>query len=56
MKKILVLASSPVNQARLRLDKEVRDIQEGLRRANKRISSNLNKDGLFVLMTCVEPC
>jgi hypothetical protein len=36
MKKILVLASSPVNQARLRLDKEVRDIEEGLRRANKR--------------------
>jgi hypothetical protein len=36
MKKILVLASSPVNQARLRLDKEVREIDEGLRRANKR--------------------
>ena len=36
MKKILVLASSPVNEARLRLDKEVREIDEGLRRANKR--------------------
>ena len=36
MKKILVLASSPVNQARLRLDKEFREIDEGLRRANKR--------------------
>ncbi len=36
IKKILVLASSPVNEARLRLDKEVREIDEALRRANKR--------------------
>jgi hypothetical protein len=36
MKKILLLASSPVNGARLRLDQEIREISEGLRRANKR--------------------
>lgn len=33
---ILMLASSPVNTARLRLDKEAREIDEGLRRAQKR--------------------
>lgn len=33
---ILVLASSPTNTARLRLDKEVREIDEGLRRAKQR--------------------
>jgi predicted NACHT family NTPase len=36
MKTILVLASSPVDEARLRLDKEVREIDEGLRRSQKR--------------------
>lgn len=36
MKKILFLASNPENEARLRLDKEVREIDEALRRANKR--------------------
>jgi hypothetical protein len=35
-KTILVLASSPTNEARLRLDKEVREIDEGLRRAKQR--------------------
>ncbi|MCL1474881.1 CHAT domain-containing protein [Argonema antarcticum] len=35
-KTILVLASSPTNQARLRLDKEVREIDEGLRRSQQR--------------------
>lgn len=35
-KTILVLASSPTNQARLRLDKEVREIDEGLRRSQHR--------------------
>ncbi|MDF5728024.1 MAG: CHAT domain-containing protein [Rhizonema sp. PD38] len=35
-KTILVLASSPTNQGRLRLDKEVREIDEGLRRAQQR--------------------
>jgi CHAT domain len=33
---ILILASSPTNTARLRLDKEAREIDEGLRRAQKR--------------------
>ncbi|MBE9215046.1 CHAT domain-containing protein [Plectonema cf. radiosum LEGE 06105] len=33
---ILILASSPVDTARLRLDKEAREIDEGLRRAQKR--------------------
>ncbi|BAY89545.1 MULTISPECIES: CHAT domain-containing protein [unclassified Tolypothrix] len=36
MKVILILASSPVNKARLRLDKEVHEIDEGLRRSEKR--------------------
>ncbi|GEM_PF-1609725 len=36
VKKILILASSPVNAARLRLDKEVREIDEALRRSQKR--------------------
>lgn len=35
-KTILVLASSPSNEARLRLDKEVREIEEGLRRSQYR--------------------
>jgi predicted NACHT family NTPase len=36
VKTILILASSPVDEARLRLDKEVREIDEGLRRSQKR--------------------
>lgn len=35
-KTVLVLASSPTNEARLRLDKEVREIDEGLRRSQQR--------------------
>jgi hypothetical protein len=35
-KTILVLASSPTNEARLRLDKEMREIDEGLRRSQHR--------------------
>ncbi|NJN12724.1 MAG: CHAT domain-containing protein [Richelia sp. RM2_1_2] len=35
-KTILVLASSPTNDARLRLDKELREIDEGLRRSQHR--------------------
>jgi Effector-associated domain 10/CHAT domain len=35
-KTILVLASSPSDKARLRLDKEVREIEEGLRRSQHR--------------------
>jgi hypothetical protein len=34
--KILILAANPDGTARLRLDKEVREIDEGLRRGNKR--------------------
>ncbi len=33
---ILILASSPIDLARLRLDKEAREIDEGLRRSQKR--------------------
>lgn len=33
---ILILASSPIDQARLCLDREVREIDEGLRRSQKR--------------------
>lgn len=36
VKTILVLAVNPTNTSRLRLDKEVSEIDEGLRRANKR--------------------
>jgi hypothetical protein len=43
MNKILFLASSPVDEARLRLDKEAREIDEGLRRANKREQFKLDQ-------------
>uniref|UniRef100_UPI0039C72C90 NACHT and WD repeat domain-containing protein n=1 Tax=Scytonema sp. PCC 10023 TaxID=1680591 RepID=UPI0039C72C90 len=36
VKTILILAANPTNTSRLRLDEEVREIDEGLRRANKR--------------------
>jgi hypothetical protein len=36
IRKILFLASNPTNTARLRLDKEVREITEGLKRSNER--------------------
>ncbi|MBW4596778.1 MAG: CHAT domain-containing protein [Brasilonema angustatum HA4187-MV1] len=36
VKTILILAANPTNTSRLRLDKEVREIDEGLRRASKR--------------------
>lgn len=48
-KTILVLASSPTNQARLRLDKEVREIDEGLRRAQQREKFTLQQ------RSCVRP-
>jgi len=40
---ILVLASSPVDLARLRLDQEVREIDEGLRRSQKRSHFDLQQ-------------
>nr|WP_246275804.1 ATP-binding protein [Brasilonema bromeliae] len=36
IKTILILAANPTSTSRLRLDEEVREIDEGLRRANKR--------------------
>jgi WD40 repeat protein len=36
MKKILVLSANPVDTSRLRLDEEVREIQESLKRSNRR--------------------
>lgn len=36
VKTILILAANPTSTSRLRLDEEVRQIDEGLRRANKR--------------------
>jgi hypothetical protein len=36
VKTILILAANPKNTAPLRLDREIREIDEGLRRANKR--------------------
>jgi hypothetical protein len=41
VKTILVLAASPLDQARLRLDVEVREIEEGLRRSKNRDQINL---------------
>ena len=41
VRKVLFLASSPVDQARLRLDREVREIREGLQRSNERDSFEL---------------
>ncbi|MBD2616516.1 CHAT domain-containing protein [Nostoc punctiforme FACHB-252] len=40
---ILILASSPTNASRLRLDKEVREIDEGLRRAKQREQFSLQQ-------------
>jgi retron-type reverse transcriptase len=42
VKKILILASAPYNQARLRLDREAREIDESLRRSNNREQFELN--------------
>jgi WD40 repeat protein len=36
LKTILILAANPTNTSRLRLDEEIREIDEGLRRANRR--------------------
>jgi hypothetical protein len=36
VRKILILAANPRNTSRLRLDQELRDIAEGLRRAQER--------------------
>ena len=36
MKKILILSANPINTGRLRLDQEVREIQNGLERAKSR--------------------
>ena len=43
VKKILILAANPRNTSRLRLDEEVREIDEGIRRANKRDMFNLEQ-------------
>lgn len=45
IKTILILAANPTNTARLRLDEEVRSIDEGLRRSNKRSEFKLVKLG-----------
>ena len=36
IRRVLFLASNPANTGRLRLDKEMREVDEGLRRSNKR--------------------
>src|ERR1017187_9279991 len=41
IRKILFLASNPTDQGRLRLDKEFREIAEGLKRSNERDQFNL---------------
>ena len=41
IRKILLLASNPTNTGRLRLDKEVREISEGLKRSNERARFDL---------------
>ncbi|GAB1537871.1 hypothetical protein NUACC21_05260 [Scytonema sp. NUACC21] len=40
VKTILLLAANPTDTFRLRLDEELREIDEGLRRANKRKQFN----------------
>ena len=44
-KTILLLAASPVDQAKLRLDVEAREIEEGLRRSQHRDQFQLQKQG-----------
>ncbi|WP_414620337.1 hypothetical protein [Calothrix sp. CCY 0018] len=44
-RKILILAASPVDQAKLRLDVETREIDEGLRRSQHREQFQLEKLG-----------
>ena len=41
VRKVLFLASSPVDQAKLRLNKEIREIREGLKRSDHRDSFEL---------------
>ena len=61
MTKILVLVASPVNVLRLRLEKEVRDIKEALRRANNRdqfkveYSGAIRPDDLRRALLDIEP-
>ncbi|WP_246162569.1 CHAT domain-containing protein [Brasilonema sennae] len=43
VKTILILAANPTSTSRLRLDQEVREIDEGLRRANKRAEFKLEQ-------------
>ncbi|MBD2205989.1 CHAT domain-containing protein [Calothrix sp. FACHB-1219] len=43
-KKILILAANPSNTSRLRLDQELRDIKEGLQRAQNRENFDLRYD------------
>ena len=43
--KILILAASPVDQAKLRLDVETREIDQGLRRSRHRDKFQLEKQG-----------
>ncbi|MBW4595678.1 MAG: CHAT domain-containing protein [Brasilonema angustatum HA4187-MV1] len=43
IKTILILAANPTSTSRLRLDEEVREIDEGLRRANKRAEFKLEQ-------------
>lgn len=43
VKTILILAANPTNTSRLRLEEEIREIDEGLRRANKREQCELKQ-------------
>ncbi|MFH7030664.1 MAG: CHASE2 domain-containing protein [Heteroscytonema crispum UTEX LB 1556] len=43
MKKVLILAANPKDTTRLRLDEEVRDIEEGLQRSQKRDQFSLKQ-------------
>lgn len=59
--KVLFLAASPIDAARLRLDKELHEIDEGLRRSNKRDQFKLEQrwavgtDGLRRALLDFEP-
>ncbi len=46
-KEILILSANPKDTARLRLDEEIREIEEGLRRSKNRKHYTIHQNGLF---------
>jgi hypothetical protein len=46
MRKILILSANPSDMTRLRVDEEVREIQEGLRRSRDRVLAEAFQTGI----------